>query len=121
MQNEWWAGILTGGLELPVPGASPGGSPILGSPAMSPQGSPTAGVPPSVEQVLAGMRAAQAGASAAQAEARAAAQRAAAAESELSRTRAEYAAQLTSMQAGLAGTRVQAEQSRQRWRPWSSM
>ena len=83
----------------------------MGSPNMSPQGSPTAGVPPSVEQVLAGSRAAQAGASAAQAEARAATQRAAAAESELTRTRAEYATQRASMQTAEA-TRGQAEQAR---------
>ena len=84
----------------------------MGSPAMSPQRSPTAGAPPSAEQALAVIRAAQAGASAAQAEARAAAQRAAAAESELSRTHAEYTAQLTSMQAALEATRGQVEQSR---------
>ena len=63
------------------------------------------------EQVRAGIRVAQAGATEALAEAQSATQRATAAESLLVRTRAEYQAQPTAMQAALEATQEQAEES----------
>ena len=96
---------------MPVPGASPGGSPVAGSPALASNPGP-GGAPLVVEQVTAGIRAAQAGATAAQAQAQEAMQRARAAEAELARTRQEHASQMTAAQTALEATRSQAEQSR---------